>query len=97
MGAGRRAGRGGVGAAARRQLSGGRSARSRCKDRLEALVATSGSSVRNDLVSILYYRMRFWRLSPVFALIPGTWQDAVPRPYAEWQDALERWEAPAGG
>jgi hypothetical protein len=62
------------------------------KDRLEALVATSGSSVRNDLISILYYRMRFGRLSPVFALIPGTWQDAVPRPYAEWQTALERWD-----
>jgi hypothetical protein len=50
------------------------------KDRLEKLVATSGSSVRNDLVSILYYRMRYWRLSPVFALIPGTWQDARPGP-----------------
>ena len=61
------------------------------QDRLEALASTSGSSVRNDLISVLYYRMRFWRLSPVFALIPGTWQDAVPRPYAEWQEALQRW------
>ncbi|MBI5287496.1 MAG: O-antigen ligase family protein [Chloroflexi bacterium] len=63
------------------------------RDRLEDLVATSGSSVRNDLISVLYYRMRYARLSPVFALIPGTWQDAVPRPYAEWQNALARWDA----
>jgi hypothetical protein len=63
------------------------------KDRLRTLVTTSGSSVRNDLISILYYRMRFGRLSPVFGLIPGTWQNAVPRPYAEWQEALERWES----
>jgi hypothetical protein len=61
-------------------------------DRLEDLIATSGSSVRNDLVSVLYFRMRYARLSPVFALIPGTWQDAIPRPYAEWQAALVRWE-----
>ncbi len=64
--------------------------------RLEDLVATSGSSVRNDLVSVLYYRMRYGRLSPVFALIPGTWQDAVPRPYAEWVAALGRWDAGSG-
>ena len=62
------------------------------RDRLADLVTTSGSSVRNDLISVLYYRMRYARLSPVFALIPGTWQDAVPRPYAAWQDALSRWE-----
>jgi O-antigen ligase len=62
------------------------------RDRLAELLTTTGSSVRNDLVSVLYYRMRYARLSPVFALIPGTWQDAVPRPYAEWQQALDRWE-----
>jgi O-antigen ligase/tetratricopeptide (TPR) repeat protein len=62
---------------------------------LEDAIATSGSTVRHDLISILYYRMRYWRLSPVFALIPGTWQDAVPRPYAEWQAALERWDRQA--
>jgi tetratricopeptide (TPR) repeat protein len=62
-------------------------------DRLRDLIGIQGSSVRNDLISILYYRMRYGRLSPVFALIPGTWLDAVPRPYAAWIDALDRWEA----
>lgn len=66
------------------------------RDSLEALILTQGSSVRNDIVSILYYRMRYGRLSPVFPLIPGTWLDAVPRPYAAWLDALARWED-AGG
>jgi O-antigen ligase/tetratricopeptide (TPR) repeat protein len=65
------------------------------RDRLEELVSTTGSSVRNDIVSVLYYRMRYARLSPVFALIPGTWQDAVPRPYAAWLDALARWQSQA--
>ena len=64
---------------------------SQVRERLDELVRTSGSSVRNDLISVLYYRMRYGRLSPVFALIPATWQDAVPRPYAEWQEALARW------
>ncbi len=60
-------------------------------DRLEALTATTGSSIQNDIVSVLYFRMRFARLSPVFALIPATWQDAVPRPFAEWNEAVARW------
>ena len=29
----------------------------------------------------------------IFALIPATWQDAVPRPFAEWQAALARWDS----
>lgn len=62
-------------------------------DRLDALTATTGSSIRNDIVSVLYFRMRFARLSPVFAIIPATWQDAVPRPFAEWNEAVERWKA----
>jgi O-antigen ligase len=66
---------------------------SKVVDRLRDLVGIQGSSVRNDLVSILYYRMRYGRLSPVFPLIPGTWIDAIPRPYAAWLDALGRWEA----
>jgi O-antigen ligase/tetratricopeptide (TPR) repeat protein len=61
--------------------------------RLEELIATTGSSIQNDIVSVLYFRMRFARLSPVYALIPATWQEAVPRPFAEWNAALERWRA----
>jgi hypothetical protein len=59
--------------------------------RLEALIKTSGSTIQNDIVSILYYRMRYGRLSPVSALIPGDWQTALPRPYVEMQEALQRW------
>jgi len=48
--------------------------------------------VRNDLVSVLYYRVRYQRLSPVSAMIDGDWQAAVPRLYEEMQAALARWE-----
>jgi tetratricopeptide (TPR) repeat protein len=66
------------------------------RDRLEELLKTSGSSIQNDIVSVLYYRMRYGRLSPVFGLIPGDWVTAVPRPYAEAQAALARWDREAG-
>jgi O-antigen ligase/tetratricopeptide (TPR) repeat protein len=66
------------------------------RDRLEDLLKTSGSSIQNDIVSVLYYRMRFGRLSPVAALVPGDWQDAVPRPYAEMRAALDRWDRESG-
>ncbi len=69
---------------------------SEVRDRLEALLKTRGSSIQNDIVSVLYYRMRYGRLSPVFGLIPGDWATAVPRPYAEAQAALARWDREAG-
>jgi len=62
-------------------------------DRLDALLKTSGTSVGNDLVSILYYRMRYGRISPVATLIPGAWQQALPRLYEEMRDAVARWRA----
>jgi len=62
-------------------------------DTLRDLVATSNSSVRNDLVSILYYRMRYGRLSPVWAMIDGDWQRAVPRLFEEMEQTLAAWEA----
>ncbi|HXK34018.1 MAG TPA: O-antigen ligase family protein [Dehalococcoidia bacterium] len=65
------------------------------RDRLNALLTGRGSSVRNDTVSIVYYRQRYARLSPVFPLIPGDWTRAVPRPYATMTDALARWEREA--
>lgn len=66
---------------------------SQVRDRLEQLLKTRGSSIQNDIVSVLYYRLRYGRLSPVLALIPGDWSSAVPRPYAEAQAALARWDA----
>ena len=63
------------------------------QSRLEDLLKISGSSVQNDLISILYYRLRYGRISPFFALIPGDWQQAVPRPYAQMQAALARWRS----
>jgi O-antigen ligase/tetratricopeptide (TPR) repeat protein len=67
------------------------------RGRLAELLQTTGSSIQNDIVSVLYFRMRYGRLSPVSPLVPGDWQTAVPRPYAEMQDALARWERDAGG
>ena len=70
--------------------------RRRCATGCEELLKTQGSSIQNDIVSVLYYRMRYGRLSPVFALIPGDWSTAVPRPYAAAQAALARWDAARG-
>jgi O-antigen ligase/Tfp pilus assembly protein PilF len=64
---------------------------------LESLLSTTGSSIQNDIYSVLYYRMRYGRLSPVLAMIPGDWQTAVPRLYTEMSAALERWKAAEGG
>jgi O-antigen ligase len=63
------------------------------RDRLRSLIKTTGSSVQNDLISVLYFRMRYGRLSPVFPLIPATWQTALPRPFVEWQKAVDRWDS----
>jgi hypothetical protein len=61
--------------------------------RLRDLLGSSGSSVQNDVISVLYYRLRYGRLSPVFAIIPTTWQTAVPRVYADMRATLARWES----
>jgi tetratricopeptide (TPR) repeat protein len=66
------------------------------RDRLEELLKTRGSSIQNDIVSVLYYRLRYGRLSPLLALIPGDWSSAVPRPYAAAQASLARWDAASG-
>ena len=66
---------------------------SQVRNRLEDLLKTRGSSIQNDTVSVLYYRLRYGRLSPVLALIPGDWSSAVPKPYADAQAALARWDA----
>lgn len=70
---------------------------SQVRDRAEELLKTQGSSIQNDIVSVLYYRMRYGRVSPVFAMIPGDWSTAVPRPYAAAVESLARWEREAGG
>jgi O-antigen ligase/tetratricopeptide (TPR) repeat protein len=66
------------------------------RDRLDELLKTTGSSIQNDIVSVLYYRMRYARLSPVFALIPGDWAAAVPLPFAAQRADLARWDAARG-
>src|SRR4029079_7365696 len=67
------------------------------RDRLDSLLKTTGSSIQNDIVSVLYYRMRYARLSPVFALVPGDWAAAVPLPFAAQRADLARWDAAGGG
>ncbi|MEX0750330.1 MAG: O-antigen ligase family protein [Dehalococcoidia bacterium] len=63
------------------------------RDDLEDLLFSSSSSVRNDLISVLYYRVRYQRLSPVAAMIDGDWRFAVPRLYTEMEQTLARWTA----
>ena len=46
------------------------------------------------LVSTLYYRSKFFRVSPETILLPGEWQQAVPGRIVRAEEALARW---AGG
>jgi tetratricopeptide (TPR) repeat protein/O-antigen ligase len=43
------------------------------------------------LLGILYYRMKFWRESPITILVPGEWEEALGGPYAALREALGRW------
>lgn len=61
------------------------------RDRLGVLLGETGSSVQNDTISVLYHRFRFGRMSPVYAMIPGQWQNAVPRVYARMLATLTNW------
>jgi O-antigen ligase/tetratricopeptide (TPR) repeat protein len=65
------------------------------RDDLKDLLNASASSVRNDLISVLYYRVRYQRLSPVSAMIDGDWRFAVPRLYIEMEQTLARWTTAA--
>ncbi len=60
-------------------------------DRLQTLLGSSGSSIQNDIVSILYYRLKYGRQSPHFAMIPGDWSQAVPRLYQQMASAVQTW------
>ncbi|MHB8376799.1 MAG: O-antigen ligase family protein [Dehalococcoidia bacterium] len=60
--------------------------------RLRELVAAGGAQQQADLIAILYYRMKNARVSPVVPMIPGGWQQAEPRLYAEIRDALRLWQ-----
>jgi tetratricopeptide (TPR) repeat protein len=65
-------------------------------DRLQTLVGGSGSSIQNDIVSVLYYRLKYGRQSPRWAMIPGDWSRAVPRLYQQMTTAVQTWEQSAG-
>ena len=60
-------------------------------DRLATLLGGSGTSVQNDIPSVVYYRLRYGRVSPLHAMIPGDWQSAVPRLYQEMRNTLTEW------
>jgi len=64
-------------------------------DRLGKLAPTTGGGASFYLIGILYYRMKFARESPVAILMPGDWQDALPREYEMIQQALQRWRTAA--
>lgn len=61
------------------------------RDRLAVMLGESGTSVQNDTISVLYHRFRFGRMSPVYAMVPGQWQSAVPRRYAAMTATLSDW------
>jgi tetratricopeptide (TPR) repeat protein/O-antigen ligase len=60
-------------------------------DRLGKILYKANSGVQSDIISILYYRMKFSRGAPITILIPGEWQQAVPGTYLVMQNALFRW------
>jgi hypothetical protein len=59
--------------------------------RLRAVVEAGGAQ-QTDLVSILYYRMKYGRISPYTPMIAGDWQKAEPRLNAEVRQALAAWQ-----
>jgi putative inorganic carbon (HCO3(-)) transporter len=63
------------------------------RERLSTLLRNSGTSVQNDTISILYYRLRYGRMSPPQSYIVGDWQRAVPKTYARMKATLDRWNA----
>jgi hypothetical protein len=42
-------------------------------------------------LGILYYRMKFFRESPIIILVPGEWQEALGGRYAALNEAVGRW------
>lgn len=70
------------------------------RERLSTLLSNSGTSIQNDLISILYWRLRYGRSSPRYGYIATSqtdWQDAVPRSYALMRETLARWNRAAPG
>ena len=65
-------------------------------ERLATLLGGSGTSVQNDIPSVLYYRLRYGRLSPLDAMIPAEWQSAVPRIYQDMRNKLTEWRNEGG-
>jgi O-antigen ligase len=62
---------------------------------LRALVGAGGAQQQQDLISILYYRMKYGRISPYSPMIAGDWQKAEPRLYAQVRQALAVWQPDA--
>lgn len=65
------------------------------RERLGTLLGNSGTSIQNDTISILYYRLRYGRVSPRQAYIIGDWQRAVPKSFAQMRNTLENWNRAA--
>jgi O-antigen ligase/tetratricopeptide (TPR) repeat protein len=63
--------------------------------RLEEILPRAGGAVTRDIVSVLYYRMKFGRGSPIVMLVPGEWQQAVPSQYVRMEEALSQWRGTA--
>jgi len=66
------------------------------RDRLGTLLSGTGTSIKNDTISVLYYRLRYGRVSPLLPLVSGDWQNAVPRQYQQMKSTLDRWNREAG-
>ena len=61
--------------------------------KLRSVVGAGGANPQADILTILYYRMKYARVSPVDPMIPGGWQQAEPRLFGRIRDALARWDA----
>jgi tetratricopeptide (TPR) repeat protein len=61
-------------------------------DRLRQVAGAGGAQQQVDLLAILYYRMKYARISPLEPMIVGDWQHAEPRLHAQIRDALLKWQ-----
>lgn len=66
-------------------------------DALRSEVRGVSSQIQFHLTAVLYYRLKFFRQSPLTMVLPGEWQEAVPGRYERARNALARWEAQTPG
>jgi tetratricopeptide (TPR) repeat protein len=61
--------------------------------RLREEAPTAGGGTAGYTIGAVYYRSKFVREPPFAILLPGDWQEALPRLYTRIEAALQRWQA----